>query len=116
MNAYHNLCERAIRAIAGRPLDKIVSRTRATVGPPVDDLEGEAQEGLAALKSGTKPTSAQVAALQAIVRSMRPSVMSHDSSVDPLPQEAQPVFSNWLSFVGLIVPHLYTIGRVDKKP
>jgi S1-C subfamily serine protease len=70
---------------------------------------------MAAFRQGKKPTSSQVAALQAIVRSMRPSALSHDGSVDHLPAEAQPVFSTWTQFVQLIVPHLYTIGRVDRK-
>lgn len=115
MDAYNNLYNRALRAIAGRPLEKVVERTRAIVGPPLKDLEGAAHDGLAALKQGAKPTSAQVAALQAIVRSMRPSALSRAGIVDPMPAEAQPIFASWPDFVRLMVPHLYTIGRVDRK-
>jgi len=115
MDAYNDLYNRALRAIAGRPLETVVERTRAIVGPPLKDLEGDAQAGLAALKQGIKPTSAQVAALQAIVRSMRPSALSRAGIVDSLPPEAQPVFPSWPDFAQLIVPHLYTVGRVDRK-
>lgn len=110
---YNDLYGRVQRAIAGRSLDKIVARTRAIVGPPLADLEGDAHDGLEALKQGRKPSAQQVAALQAVVRSMRPSALSHQGSVDPLPDEAAPVFPAWPAFVGSIIPHLYTIGRVD---
>jgi S1-C subfamily serine protease len=115
MDPYINLYDRAIRAIAGRPLSTIVERTRAIVGPPLKDLEGEAKAGLAALKAGSKPTSDQVAALQAIVRAMRPSALSNASKVDPLPESAQPIFSEWPNFSQAIAPHLYTVGRLDRR-
>jgi len=113
MSSYDHLYDRALRAIAGRPLDQVVSRTRAIVGPPLTDLEGDAHDGLEALKKGERPTARQVAALQAIIRSMRPSSLSHQGAVDPLPPEADPVFPGWTKFVVSIIPHLYTIGRVD---
>jgi endonuclease G len=115
MDAYNNLHDRAMRAIAGRTIDQVVKRTRAIVGPPLKDLEGDAQSGLVALKEGKKPSAAQVAALQAIIRSMRPSALSHASTVDPLPAESAQVFVGWLKFVELVIPHLYTIGRLDRK-
>jgi S1-C subfamily serine protease len=115
MEPYNNLYTRALRAIGGRPIDKVVERTRAIVGPPLKDLEGDAHDGLAAFKRGTKPTAAQVAALQAIIRSMRPSALSHAGSVDALPEDAQPAFPSWVNFVQMMIPHLYTIGRVDRK-
>jgi S1-C subfamily serine protease len=112
-DGYNDLYGRAQRAIAGRSLDTIMARTRAIVGPPLADLEGDAQDGLEALKKGRKPTANQVAALQAVVRSMRPSVLSRQGSVDRLPDEAAPVFPAWPAFVRTIVRYLYTIGRVD---
>jgi S1-C subfamily serine protease len=115
MEPYNNLHARALRAIAGRPLDTIVVQTRAIVGPRLQNLEGDAHDGLEAFKKGRRPTAQQVAALQAIVRAMRPSALSHEGKVDALPPEAQPVFADWTAFVASIVPHLYTIGRVDRK-
>ena len=115
MTFYDNLYDRALRAIAGRSLDQVVARTRAIVGPPLKDLEGDAHDGLEAFKKGDKPTAHQVAALQAIVRWMRPSALSHRGTVYPLPAEADPVFPGWPDFVASIIPHLYTIGRVDRK-
>src|SRR5207237_695072 len=110
-----NLHDRAVRAIAGRPLAQVVARTRAIVGPPLEDLDGEAHEGLEALKQGKRPTAPQVAALQAIIRSMRPSALSAQKKVDDLPPEAAPVFPGWPDFVASIIPHLYTIGRLDRR-
>lgn len=115
MDPYYNLYGRALRAIAGRPIREVVDKTKAIVGPPLKDLEGDAQAGLAAFKAGTRPTAEQVAALQAIVRAMRPSVLSKSGSVDPLPDRTRSVFSGWPDFARSIVPHLYTIGRVDRK-
>jgi hypothetical protein len=112
-DGYNDLYGRAQRAIAGRNLDTIVARTRAIVGPPLADLKGDTHDGLEALKKGRKPSADQVAALQAVVRSMRPSVLSRQGSIDALPEEVMPVFSDWPAFVGMIIPHLYTIGRVD---
>lgn len=113
-DGYNDLYGRAQRAIAGRSLDQVVARTRAIVGPPLKDLEGDAHDGLEALKQGKKPTAEQVAALQAVVRSMRPSALSRQGTVDPLPAEAMPVFPNWTAFVASVIPHLYTVGRVDR--
>jgi len=115
MEIYNDLYGRALRAIAGRPINTIVARTRAIVGPRLQNLEGDAHDGLAALKGGQRPTAQQVAALQAIVRAMRPSVLSREGKLDALPTEAEAVFPKWEAFVALILPHLYTIGRVDRK-
>ncbi len=115
MDMYYDLYGRALRAIAGRPLDMVVKQTRAIVGPRLQNLEGDAHDGLATLKGAKRPTAQQVAALQAIVRAMRPSVLSHQGTLDALPAEATPVFANWPAFEALIVPHLYTIGRIDRK-
>lgn len=111
---YDNLYGRAMRAIGDRPIATVVVRTRAIVAPPLEDLEGDAQAGLAALKAGKKPTADQVAALLAIIRAMRPSALSNSSVIDPLPAEAGPVFPEWTNFTRTVVPYLYTIGRVDR--
>jgi S1-C subfamily serine protease len=116
METYNNLRERALRAIAGRPLDSIVTHTRAIVGPRLQSLEGDAHAGLEAFKSGQRSTAQQVAALQAVIRAMRPSVLSRQNTVEPLPAEADPVFPDWTAFAARIIPHLYTVGRVDRKP
>jgi S1-C subfamily serine protease len=115
MEGYNNLRDRALRAIAGRPLDKIVTHTRAIVGPRLQNLEGDAHDGLEAFKNGRRPTAQQVAALQAVVRAMRPSVLSRQGMIDALPLEANPVFPDWTAFTAAILSHLYTIGRVDRK-
>jgi S1-C subfamily serine protease len=115
METYNNLRDRALRAIAGRPLGTIVTHTRAIVGPRLQNLEGDARDGLEAFKKGRRPTAQQVAALQAVVRAMRPSMLSRKGTVDPLPVEANPVFPNWTAFAAGILPYLYTIGRVDRK-
>lgn len=115
MNAYQNLYDRALRAIAGRPIATVVDKTRAIVAPPLKDLEGDAKAGLAALKSGARPSAEQIAALQAIIRAMRPSALSNAGLIDPLPEQAQPVFSEWPDFARSIAPYLYTIGRIDRK-
>lgn len=115
MSLYFNLYQRTQRAIAGRPLDQVVARTRAIVAPPLADLEGDAYDGLEALKNGRMPTADQVAALQAIVRAMRPSLLSRKGEIDPLPEEAEAVFDGWPKFAATIAHHLYTIGRVDRK-
>ena len=104
-----------MRAIAGRPITTVVEKTRAIVAPPLKDLEGEAQAGLAALKTGHRPTANHIAALQAIVRAMRPSCLSNAGVIDPLPDMARPVFSEWPDFSRDIAPYLYTVGRVDRK-
>jgi V8-like Glu-specific endopeptidase len=114
MDNFYNLHDRALRAIAGRPLPDVIIRTRAIVGPPLENLEGEAHDGLAALKKGVRPTAQQVAALEAIIRSMRPSLLSNSGQVDPLPAEAEPVFADWSRFLQHVLPHLYTIGRIDR--
>jgi S1-C subfamily serine protease len=114
MDAYENLYQRALRAIAKRPIENVVERTRAIVGPPLKDLKGEAEAGMEALKQGKRPTAEQVAALQAVIRSMRPSALSHAGTIDDLPAVTQPVFPGWDQFRINIVESLYTIGRIDR--
>jgi hypothetical protein len=56
-----------------------------------------------------------VAALQAVIRSMRPSLLSRDAAVEALPDTVQPIFPSWNAFVQRLLPYLYTIGRIDRK-
>ncbi len=114
LDYYKGIYGRVGRALGGRPLPEVLKRTRAIVGPRLENLEGDAHDGMEALKNGRVPTHAQVAALQAVVRSTRPSIFSRSGTVGNLDKYSSPPFPEWRSFCDAIGPYLYTIGRIDR--
>jgi hypothetical protein len=117
MNAYHKiLFNRAQRTFNGKSVAPYTDRIRAIIGPKATKLQGLAQEALDALDYGESPSPNQLAALEEVIRSMRPSLLSQKGVFQQLDPEIAPSFENWEPFCSSVKPFLYSIGRIDLVP
>jgi hypothetical protein len=107
--------DRFARAFHHVSIDQVWEMRRAIVGPanmPPGEQADLAKAALAALKAGNVPTPKQYAALELIVRLMRPSLLSTNRVIEDLPPEASNL-EGWDAFRTKIRPCLYSVGRVD---
>jgi S1-C subfamily serine protease len=110
------LLERAKRAFNQQPIAAYTNRIRAIIGPPAGELQGLAKEAMDALGNGEVPTPKQLAALELVIRLMRPAPLCKEGRPDDLDTEVAPSFPLWDSFRTALRPFLYSIGRVDRLP
>ena len=116
------LLGRARRAFGDLPIDSAVAKVRAIVGlPNAPESEKAAQSALEKLRKGReRPTAAELAALEFVIRMMRPAPLSIKGALEPLPSQPgsstyQPeVTSAWERFRESVKPRLYSIGRLDR--
>src|SRR5262245_47928637 len=110
------LLQRAERAFAAVTVHEAYQSRRAIVGPtnmPPGAQANLAQQALQTLRTGGVPSPKQLAALELMVRLMRPSLLSAGATLEDLPPEAAGTFPGWNDFRGRVKPSLYTVGRVD---
>jgi V8-like Glu-specific endopeptidase len=117
MDAYHQqLLERADRAFNKQPIDAYAKRIKAIIGPPAEAYQGLAQQAMEALRNGETPTPKQLAALELVIRLMRPALLSKSRELENLDPEVAPSFPPWDDFRTSVKPFLYSIGRIDLLP
>lgn len=110
---------RATRAFGDQPVGKVLDRIKAIVGPnnmPPIEQSKLAEQALDRLKNGKKPTPKQLAALEFVIRLMRPAILSRQGALDNLSPEVAPSFPDWAGFQKSVKPFLYSIGRIDLIP
>jgi S1-C subfamily serine protease len=115
------LLERAQRALDGRSVDEAVAKVRAIVFklPLVPDAETAAQAALNKLNAGEPPTAGELAALELVVRMMRPAPLSQRGVLEPLPSAPGSSTYNralvelWDRFRAGVKPLMYSIGRLE---
>jgi S1-C subfamily serine protease len=115
------LLARADRAFAGRPVAEAVAKVRAIVGVPnVPESERAAQAALDKLRGGReRPTASELAALELVIRMMRPAPLSRGGALDPLPSAPGTSTYNpetvrvWDRFRAAVSRYLYSVGRLD---
>ena len=115
------LRERAERALAGRPVAEAVAKVRAIVFrlPLVPDAETAAQTALDKINAGEAPTAAEMAALEMVVRMMRPAPLSQGGELEQLPSAPGSSTYNpalvdlWDRFRAGVKPIMYSIGRLE---
>ena len=113
---------RAQRTFGTLRVDEAVAKVRAIIGlPSVPDSEKAAQAALDKLRSGReRPTALELAALEMVIRMMRPAPLSKNGQLDPMPARKgssvyQPAaVAAWDAFRAHIAPRLYSIGRLDR--
>lgn len=111
--------KRAARAFQDQPVRKIFEKIKAIVGPsnmPPTQQGKLAEQALKAMQNGEKPSPKQLAALELMIRLMRPVPLSRKGALDNLDAEVAPSFPDWPTFQNSIKPHLYSIGRIDVTP
>lgn len=117
MDTYlQQLRARATRAFNNNPISSALNRVRAIVGPAValaEETDAPAQRALDALNNGKTPTPVQLAALELVIRAMRPAPLSQNGQLEDLPADAAHAFGQWSSFQDRVKPYLYSIGRLD---
>ena len=95
--------ERAARTIgdSDKGIGNVLSRVRAIIGmanmPPTE--QGQlAQAALDAMRHMQRPTPQQLAALEYIIRLMRPAPLSRGGELDDLEPAFNEVFGEWSGF------------------
>ena len=111
--------KRAARAFRDQPVGKIFEKIKAIVGPsnmPPTQQGKLAEQALKAMQNGETPSPKQLAALELMIRLMRPVPLSRKGVLDNLAPDVAPSFPDWSTFQNTIKPHLYSIGRIDVTP
>jgi endonuclease G len=117
MDDYHRqLLARGERAFGGASIATYAGRVRAIIGPRANEYQGLAQEAMDALKRGETPCPMQLAALENVIRAMRPAPLSKKGALENLDPDVAPRFPDWDGFRSAVKPFLYSIGRVDRLP
>jgi endonuclease G len=117
-----NLFGRATRTFGALRVDEAVAKVRAIVGlPNVPESETAAQSALDKLRTGrARPTATELAALEFVIRMMRPAPRSIRGTLEPLPaRQGSSVYqaevtAAWDRFRAKTAPLLYSVGRLDR--
>lgn len=108
----------ARRVLAGTTIGAAFQRTRNVIGPErFPQGEDLAQAGMDALGEGKVPTPAQIAALETVIKALRPSLLSQRALLDAMPsyQRYEPgTVERWDSFRRSAKTYIYSVGRIDK--
>lgn len=117
---FERLRARADRALGSHTVTEAVAKVRAIIGPQnIPATEPAAQAALATLRAGGRPTADQLAALELVVRLLRPVVFIRDARILDLPDDAAhnlhpaELKAAWRAFGDAIAPLLPSIGRVE---
>src|SRR5262249_46995832 len=111
-----DLLARANRVFQNQPISAYSGRVRAIIGPKSKQYEGLAAEAMQALSQNGKPTPKQLAALEFVIRLMRPAPLSRLGRFEALDAELAPSFPDWDRFTQSIAPYICPIGRIDRTP
>jgi endonuclease G len=112
------LRRRATRVFAGQSPEKALARVRAIVGTtnlPATFEGNLAKSAMDKLQNaGDRPTPSELAALELMLRMMRPAPKILAAGVDKLTEpEFQAAFPEWAAFRELLAPIDGSIGRID---
>ena len=114
------LRDRARRALGDHQVQDAVKKVRAIVGPAeIPASEPEAQAAWEKLRNGDAPEPNELAALELVIRLLRPAPFSREGVLDDLPdQQGHNLYpadlkDAWSTFRTRIKPLLYSVGRVN---
>jgi V8-like Glu-specific endopeptidase len=116
------LRDRASRALGSHQVAEAVAKYRAIIGPSdIPASEVSAQTALEKLHRGEVPEIDELAALEIVVRLLRPVVFSRDGALDDLPDSAghnlypQELKDHWSDFRQRVKDFVYSVGRVETR-
>jgi S1-C subfamily serine protease len=112
-----SLLRRVERAVQKEPqiIQKSLYRVRAIIGDKkATEQDEQANAALEMLREGETPSASGLAALELVVRLMRPAPVFIKGVLDPLPDEAASLFDEWDQFQVQLKPYLHSIGRIDR--
>ena len=117
------LYARAARALGPHQVGEAVAKVRAIVGGNIPASEPEAQSAWEKLRNGEDgdaPNPRELAALEIVIRLLRPVPLSRNGDLDDLPNQGAghnlyppELKDQWSAFRRLIQPLLYSVGRVE---
>src|SRR5262249_11227056 len=112
---------RTRRALGNHEVDQAVAKVRAIIGPTeIPASETDAQSAWKKLRDGEEPAPQELAALEIVIRLLRPAPLSRGGALDDLPDQQghnlypQELKDQWSKFRTQVQPLLYSIGRVEK--
>jgi hypothetical protein len=112
--------ERAGRALGNHQVQEAVAKVRAIVGPAeIPASEPDAQSAWDKLRNGDAPEPNELAALELVIRLLRPAPFSRGGELDDLPdQQGHNLYPTelkdaWSRFRAKVKPLLYSVGRVN---
>ena len=114
-DAVRRLRERAARALGRQEVPEAVAKVRAIVGPvAIPASEADAQAAWEKLRQGAAPGPNELAALELVVRLLRPAPLSRAGALDDLPdQQGHNLYpaelkDAWSAFRTRVQPLLYS--------
>lgn len=110
------LLRRAERTLQQHPVDTILTRVRAIIGPsnmPPTEQGRLAQLALDQMRAMKRPTAEELIALEYVIRLMRPAPLSRSGTLDKVDPQLAEAFPGWQSFSQAVKPYLYSIGCID---
>lgn len=115
-----HLRARALRALGNHRVEEAVAKVRAIIGPSeIPPSEPLAQSALDKLHEGEIPAPDELAALEIVIRLLRPVVFSRNCSLGELPDSAgqnlypQELRDLWSNFRTLVQPVVCSVGRIE---
>jgi S1-C subfamily serine protease len=110
------LAQRVRDTFGNVPLSQAFQDRKAIIGPgnfPDTDEGKLAQDALTAMENGDDPDPRGLAALQLMIKIMRPSLLIQEGKIEPLDEQASQTFPGWGSFTKSFEPIEFSIGRID---
>lgn len=111
---------RATRALANNKVEEAVGKIRAIIGTPnIPASEIKAQAAFDKLSNGDSPEPDELAALEIVIRLLRPAPLTHDCEIDDLPDAPgqnlypQELKEQWSAFRLKVRPVVCSVGRID---
>ena len=108
---------RVERAFAGQPIASAIAPVRAIVGPhKMPDGQNLAESARAKLAKKQQPTPMELAALELMVRLLRPSLLTVKGVFEPLAAENQyaaDMRTHWETFRTNLGARVFSVGRID---
>jgi S1-C subfamily serine protease len=110
------LRRRAERTFGGKPMEEAITPVRAIVGPKMPRGQELAEAARRKLKDRQTPSPTELAALEVMIRVLRPAVMVRHGAFDSLPGTsafAVDLAALWQTFGQRAAPLAFSVGRID---
>ena len=111
-----SLRRRAERTFGEQPIETAIKPVRAIVGPRMPRGQELAESARKKLKDGQPPAPSELAALEVMIRLLRPALLVQNGALDPLPATnvfAVELAGLWEGFRPQAATLAFSVGRID---
>ena len=108
---------RAERTFGGAAIEAFIKPVRAIVGPRMPRGQELAEAARQKLKDRQPPSPSELAALEVMIRLLRPAVLIRNGELDPLPATnvfAAELSALWTTFRPHAAALAFSVGRIDR--